>query len=296
MQNRPKYRLDYMPVPLPKDFPITPAGIHRQKDTPITALHLHDHLELGYCYSGSGIFVIESKVFSYRAGDISVINEREVHLAQSTAGSVSEWSFILLDPTGLLGANWEDPDLLETASLCGPEFPNILSGVGHAGTAQTLRLLIEELRQAHPGWRSAVRGLVWSLMAQLHRLAGRTPTAGELLDRRPMERVAPALQYLATHLAETVGVEALARRCGMSETNFRRVFHAATGRSPVDYLIHLRMQMAAALLRNTTRPITAIALAVGCPTLSTFNRHFRRVHAMSPRAWRHGGHLAMAPS
>ena len=71
MQNQPKYRLDYEPIPLPADLPIARLGIYRQKDTPITALHLHDHLEIGYCHSGSGVFVIENKLFSYRAGGIS---------------------------------------------------------------------------------------------------------------------------------------------------------------------------------------------------------------------------------
>ena len=103
-----------------------------------------------------------------------------------------------------------------------------------------------------------------------------------------MERVAPALHCLTSRYAASVRVEELARQCCMSLTNFRRVFRAVTGRSPMDYLINLRVQMAASLLRNTTRPITEIAMDVGCPTLSTFNRHFRRLQAMSPRDWRRG--------
>lgn len=291
MQKQPKYRLDYEAISLPKDFPIRCFGGFRQTDTPITALHLHDHLEIGYCHSGSGIFVIEDKLFSYRAGDVTVVNEHEVHLAQSTAGTLSEWSFVLLDPVGLLGAAADDPGLLETASLHGPEYPNLLSGPKYADLAQTVCLLVEELRRKQPGWRSAVRGLVWTLMAQLHRLPGRTSVAQERVDRRPMERIAPALHCLASRYAEGVRVEELARQCGMSLTNFRRVFRAVTGRSPMDYLINLRVQMAASLLRNTTRPITEIAMDVGCPTLSTFNRHFRRLQAMSPRDWRRGGRV-----
>ncbi len=288
MHNQPKCRLDYAPVRLPADFPITRPGIHRQKDTPITALHLHDNLEVGYCYSGSGIFVVENKVFSFRAGDVNVINEREVHLAQSTAGTVSEWAFVSMDPIGLLGANEDEVSLLETASLCGPEFCNILAGREHPDIAQTVRRLIEELRRGQSGWRSAVRGLVWTLMVQLHRLPGQTPVSEEAVDRRPMERIAPALHYAASHFAESIRVEQLARQCGMSLTNFRRVFNTATGRSPVEYLINLRIQMAASLLRHTTRAIAEIAMAVGYPTLSTFNRHFRRLQAMSPRDWRRG--------
>ncbi len=288
MHNQPQYRLFYAPIPLPKDFPIMWHGWH-QKDMRITALHLHDHLEIGYCHSGSGIFVTENKLCAFRAGDVNVINEQEVHRAQSTAGTVSEWSFVMLDPVGLLGATADDPGLLETASLCGPEFPNILSGHKHADIAQTVRVLVEEMRQGRSGWRSAVRGLVWTLMAQLHRLPGRTSAAKEAVDRRPIERVAPALHSLASRYNESVRVEELARQCGMSLTNFRRVFRSVTGRSPVDYLINLRVQMAASLLRNTLRPITEIAMEVGCPTLSTFNRHFRRLQAMSPRDWRRSG-------
>ena len=75
----------------------------------------------------------------------------------------------------------------------------------------------------------------------------------------------------------------------MSPATFRRRFHQATGLSPLDYLIRVRMQMATSLLAEGAMPISEIALRVGYGTLSSFNRHFRRTMRMSPRQWRRMG-------
>jgi len=56
-------------------------------------LHVHDSLEVGYCYDGRGIFVIEDKVFPFSAGDVCVINSSEMHLARSAEGTESHWTF-----------------------------------------------------------------------------------------------------------------------------------------------------------------------------------------------------------
>jgi AraC-like DNA-binding protein len=289
MQKRPKdlYRLEYNPISLPDDFAISSgAGIHRQSDTPITRLHLHDCLELGYCYSGSGIFVIEDKVFPFRGGDVSVINDQEMHLAQSAKGTVSEWTFIMIDPARLLGPHVEEPELLSIGPISGRDFRNILPGTEHTHLARLARELIQEIREKKPGYRSAVRALVWAIMVGLHRLPGVERAKPAAPRRREMKRVAPALDYLTRHHVEPVRIADLAKLCHVSVTHFRRLFRQAVGQSPGQYLARLRIRMAAALLESSGRKILDISLEVGYPTLSSFNRHFRAIMGMSPREWR----------
>ena len=147
--------------------------------------------------------------------------------------------------------------------------------------------MLDEMRNCPPGYRPAVRALAWALMVRLHRLA---PPAGQAAPPQPpsaaIERVAPALEYLAEHHDRTVTVGGLARLCHTSETNFRRLFRSAVGRSPREYLVDLRIHMAAALLQETRRSVLDISLAVGYQTLSSFNRHFKARVGKPPRAWR----------
>jgi len=72
----------------------------------------------------------------------------------------------------------------------------------------------------------------------------------------------------------------------MSRSNLMRVFRKATGQTPIEYLIRLRIQRAMALLRNSTLSVTEIAFEVGFKDSNYFTRQFRRVLGQSPRSFR----------
>jgi len=295
MQERPSdaYELHFAPVTFPGDFPVGGAAtVYRQHDEPITYLHLHDVLEIGYCHSGSGVFVVEDKVLPFEGGDVSIINDKELHLAQSTKGTISEWTWIMLDPVRLLGAHVGETAGLSTAPLCGPEFRNIVAHTEHPEIPSLVREIMSEMREKKPGYRSSVRGIVWSLMIRLHRLPGRMTGLPADTKRTEMERIAPALQMLTTRYMDPIRADEMAAACNMSTTHFRRVFRLAVGKSPLQYLNHLRIQMASCLLASTDRPVLEISLDVGFATLSSFNRHFKAQKGVSPREWRRAGTVA----
>jgi len=124
-------------------------------------------------------------------------------------------------------------------------------------------------------------------MTRLHRLPGKMVGKPTGAKRVSMDRVAPALQRVASNYMNPLTTEELAKACHMSLTHFRRIFRQAVGRSPLQYLNHLRIQMAASLLAGTDRTVLDISLAVGYETLSTFNRNFKAIMGTSPREWRH---------
>lgn len=73
---------------------------------------------------------------------------------------------------------------------------------------------------------------------------------------------------------------------GLSRFHFLRLFRAATGVSPHQHIIALRLRAAADRLRSTAEPVTLIALDVGFNDLSHFNLLFRRSFGVAPRQWR----------
>ena len=272
-----------VPIALDLDFPMTGGEFDIQTDRPITYLHVHDCLELGYCFSGSGIFVVGEKVMSYEAGDVSFINSTEIHLAASTPGTQSDWSWIYLDPMRLVSHPGVGIEELDPTPLAGPGFPNILSAREHPAISRVVRRMIEELREREPGAQSALRALTWELMVLLRRLV---PALQTFSPRGDYERLAPALQLLARDYATPLSVGRLARLCGLSEPHFRRLFTRTIGRSPCVYWNALRLRMAASMLRGTGRSVLEISQDVGFETLSSFNRQFRAHYGESPRTWR----------
>lgn len=283
-QSKLPYRIEFNPIPLEPDFPILGGGpLHRHDDHPITYLHVHQALELGYCHSGSGIFMVAGKVMPFMDGSISVIGATEPHLARSTPGTDSYWSWITLDPVRLLGPA-ADARMLDPSPLGGPDFTNVLPSEKAVAITPIILRLIEELTSRRPDYQSAVKALTWLLMIELRRLA--PGNRQDAVSPSHYLRIAPALDYMAGHHAEPLRVADLARRCCLSEPHFRRLFGQAVGKSPQAYWLDLRLQMACSLLRSTSRSILNVSEQAGFETLSSFNRAFRKTFLTTPREWR----------
>jgi AraC-like DNA-binding protein len=86
--------------------------------------------------------------------------------------------------------------------------------------------------------------------------------------------------------ARLLDVEALASAAFLSRAHFIRRFREAFGETPHRYLQRRRIERAMAMLRNTDKPVTEIAMEVGFASLGTFSRTFRDVLGLTPRAYR----------
>jgi AraC-like DNA-binding protein len=85
---------------------------------------------------------------------------------------------------------------------------------------------------------------------------------------------------------EPLTVAHLAREAGMSPAHFSREFRRAFGESPHQYLLTRRLERAAALLRNTDWPVADVCFAVGLASVGSFTTSFRRIHGVTPLAYR----------
>jgi AraC family transcriptional regulator len=87
-------------------------------------------------------------------------------------------------------------------------------------------------------------------------------------------------------LAEDFNLAHLAQVAELSEYHFSRMFKRATGLSPSQYLIRLRMSRARHLLLETDRSIIDVGLEVGYSSPSHFSQVFRREVGVTPSAYR----------
>ena len=269
------------------------AYFFKQGDQPITALHQHDVIELGLCHSGCGIFMIEEKIIPYQAGDICVINEKEMHLARSHDGTTSDWTFIHFDAQRLL-APMQSPEL-SSENLCGKDFCNILHGHEHPLLSQLISALIDEINsEPNLHKKPALQSLVWSCMIQLQRLPHTKHTTHK--TQQSIESIAPAIEYMSAHFAEDIKIPELADRCSVSHVHFNRLFKSACGMSAKAYLNKLRIEIACSLLSTSNQSILHISLDCGYSTLSTFNRQFQQHMRCSPRSYRQTHATPATPS
>lgn len=280
--------MEYKSEELDSRFPITfPSHIIRGEVSPDLP-HVHNCLEIGYCFEGTGIFTVEDKILPYRSGDAVVINNKELHQAVSSLGNVSTWSFSHLDPVSLLAGHITSEELpVKIELLCGLSFINIIKHEEHLDICTTIKDIILEMRNGEKGFKSIVRSLVFIMLTRLKRIINNSPAGtNKSLKRENLSRISPAIRYIINNFLTTLSISKLASVCYLSEAHFRKLFREATGMSPLQYITKFRMHAASIMLKNTNKQIIRIALDCGYPTLSSFNRNFKEAFAVSPRQYR----------
>jgi AraC family transcriptional regulator len=116
-------------------------------------------------------------------------------------------------------------------------------------------------------------------------VSGRERRATEpvMRDRR---RAVEAALWIDAHSHEPIDLESVAAKVGISPFHFLRLFAAALGVTPHQYLVRSRLRHAAALLAENGRSITDVAYDVGFGDLSNFVRTFHRAAGVSPLGFR----------
>lgn len=293
VQNRSSARrVHYEPWNLDPAFPLHVVDYTHRRREP-GPFHVHEVLEIGVCHSGSGMFMVEDKAYTFRKDDVYVISNLEAHYAHPpNTGTPSDWTFIFLDPLRLLGAS-ADPALLDLGRCCGPRFSNCFRPESTPRFCAAVRDLIHEFRTRGPHFRDAIHAQVIQILVELNRRSGTAavpaPSRDSRAPSRSLERmrsIEPALKLIAREYGKPLSQARLARTCFMSASHFRRVFVSQMGVSPRDYLLGYRVSMAACLLSGTKTAITQVAADAGFETLSSFNRQFLKRKGCSPRAWR----------
>lgn len=83
-----------------------------------------------------------------------------------------------------------------------------------------------------------------------------------------------------------ITLETIAANFGMSVRSLNRRFRQATGRTPMQYLLQVRMDNARELLRTSNLSIADVAYNTGYPDCSYFSAQFRKLMSMTPKAYR----------
>jgi AraC family transcriptional regulator, regulatory protein of adaptative response / DNA-3-methyladenine glycosylase II len=87
-------------------------------------------------------------------------------------------------------------------------------------------------------------------------------------------------------------ITALAGRLGVTDRHLRRIFQAAHGVGPHEYLTTQRLLLAKQLLTDTELPVTQVALASGFDSLRRFNAAFAGHYRLTPTRLRGEGRVA----
>ncbi|MEU0569938.1 DJ-1/PfpI family protein [Nonomuraea sp. NPDC005983] len=150
-----------------------------------------------------------------------------------------------------------------------------------SGVDLALALVAED--HGHEMARRVASGLV----VYLHRPGGQSQFSTAMRVATPRSEPLRELQaFIDANPAGDLSVPALARRAGMSERHFSRVFTEQTGLSPGRYVERSRADAARRLLELTDHPLDRVARETGLGRPETLYRVFRRAWRISPGDYR----------
>jgi len=101
-----------------------------------------------------------------------------------------------------------------------------------------------------------------------------------------MEKFNALFTYIDRHYTDDLSLEFAADYTGYSKYHFTRLFKQFSSTTFYDYLCFKRIKVAEDLLINPSLSITDVAIRSGFPSISTFNRLFKKLKNCTPSEYR----------
>lgn len=133
-----------------------------------------------------------------------------------------------------------------------------------------------------PGYLTICNGLLMQIIGLLYN-EYRVPHA----DFKKMQRLREPVNYLKLHFSDPdFRISRLSDMVGLSEKHFRRLFMDAYHMTPYQFLLDFRIRNAEALLSNTSKSISDIAVQCGFSDVYSFSHSFKTHIGVSPAHYR----------
>ncbi|WP_112247340.1 AraC family transcriptional regulator [Kribbella monticola] len=155
-------------------------------------------------------------------------------------------------------------------------------------TRPALSLLASETAREEPGQDAVLRRLLDFVLVVALRAwwAGPDATPPSWYQALTAPGIGDALRLLHDSPAHRWTVAELAAKVAMSRATFAARFTELVGAPPLTYLTSWRMALAADLLQDPAATVASVARAVGYEDPFAFAVAFKRVHGLTPSAWR----------
>ena len=255
-----------------------------------TRWHYHPEIELIYFIKGRTSGVIGEGFCQFEEGNLVLLGPNFPHVLQEDQEfarqfpTVRPFGLILQFTETFLGADFlEKPELLPIAQL----LKRARRGLSFNIT--TTRKVSSTLLRMHK-------------MAETKKLIGLLDVLATLSDSQDYQYLTPddyyydhthdgdrmrsVNRYVYQNFREKISIRQMSTVANMTESSFCRYFKTRTLKSFTRFLNEVRISYACKLLNNDTYSVTDACFESGFTNLSYFNRQFKHMMKMSPKAYK----------
>ncbi len=251
--------------------------------------HWHEELEFNYVYKGALVVETVNNTYTIRQGEAYFINTNVMNTKRKAAeASVAVEHAHLFHPILLTGhyrsiyeTKYLNPILknqsievviLKENTDSGKDFLKLLytlSGLyGTENPEFQIRNLLSE------AWNVLTREI------ETQKRIKRFQTSSL------HERTKDILSFLHQHYQERITIADVSSHAGVSAKECIRSFKNTFHQTPMDYLIHYRIEQAKRLLTETDEPVTNIAFMTGFHSSAYFGKIFKKYLNVTPKEFR----------
>lgn len=130
------------------------------------------------------------------------------------------------------------------------------------------------------------------MVVPAHRPGGQAQFIDQPMPATDDRGLAPVLDWARVRLDQPLTVDDLAQQAAMSPRTLYRRLRAATGMTPLQWLLNQRLRRAQGLLESTDLPIARIGELSGLGTANNLRHHFLKQIGVSPSDYRRAFPLA----
>lgn len=159
--------------------------------------------------------------------------------------------------------------------------------VFYSGNSSTYTYLfkeiIHELQSCRVGYQELLEMYLKQILLLIERSREeRKPTVSSFIQ----DEMELARRYFTEHYNEDINIEEYAKSRGMSFSWFSRNFKQLTAKSPMQYVVSVRINNAASLLGCSSYNINEVSNIVGYDNPLYFSRIFKKVKGVSPSEYK----------
>lgn len=273
-----------------KDSSKTPFKLYTKSGDGIiiSSRYSDDAMEIAEVTSGKVNFQIGTVFFEAEAGDLIFVPPTMVFRADAVDGyaSVRGVSF----NSSILEANMDkvDVDILymfyvqakNKISVFGKEHPT------HEALSKYMQLSHDEDGSKEVCYKLPIRANIYLMMTELLRYYCGSKDELDRMIYHNVMRLRPVVEYIGAHYSEKLTIEKLSDMITVSPDYFTKIFKESMGKTPIDYINAIRINMAMRYLSDTEMSMLEIADEIGFCNPNYFHKIFKQYIGTSPLAYR----------